>query len=124
MGSVKSLNEQQATRDTIKSGYLLKESKHLKTYRKRFMVLKGSTLISYKTDEQSGNEITELIDLLKYNSLEESSAIIFFIANEHDERAFRAKSKEDMQEWVKSIQYVYQNYSNPFSRGFKLCIAG
>eukprot|EP01083_Nonionella_stella_P272273 923205_1 len=112
MGSVKSLNEQQATRDTIKSGYLLKESKHLKTYRKRFMVLKGSTLISYKTDEQSGNEITELIDLLKYNSLEESSAIIFFIANEDDERAFRAESKKDMQEWVTCIRKVFHDNHN------------
>eukprot|EP01084_Bolivina_argentea_P289356 496854_1 len=114
MGSAKSLNQQRASCVTIKSGYLLKESKYLKTYRKRYMVLKGTTLISYKMDEHTGNlVITEVFDLLKYNKLEESSAIIFFIANEHDERAFRAKSKEDMQEWVKSIQYVYQNYSNP-----------
>eukprot|EP01083_Nonionella_stella_P130629 396453_1 len=111
MGTSNSIEELQS--DTVKSGYLLKESKHLRTYRKRFIVLKGTTLISYKTEQQSSNEITELIDLHEYNFLEESSAIIFFIASDDDEeRAFRAESKKDMQEWVTCIRKVFHDNHN------------
>jgi hypothetical protein len=55
----------------VKQGYLEKQSRHLRVWRKRWFVLEGSVLYSFK-DDKSLNEPTEIIDLKTFSSVKSS----------------------------------------------------
>eukprot|EP01083_Nonionella_stella_P296190 1006297_1 len=97
--------------EAIKSGYLIKESAYLNKYKKRWCVLKGTTLISYKSNTVT--KPTESFDLLEFTVVDEVSASRFNLActSSTKERQFRAQSRSDMAQWLDCIRKVHQNHS-------------
>eukprot|EP01084_Bolivina_argentea_P195279 335054_1 len=97
---------------TLQEGYLQKQSAHIQKYRKRWVVLKNERLIlSYKTKKKK--ELTEIFDLLKYNSIEENehmSSTKFRLISATETRSFKAETNPEMLEWIKNIKTVQKKY--------------
>ena len=57
-------------------GYLKKESLYLKQFRKRWIILKGNKLYSFKNkdDKYNNNKATEIVDLNIYDVIQKSSS--------------------------------------------------
>ena len=87
----------------IFEGNLEKESLYLKTFRKRWIVLKGDRkLYSFKS-----NKISEIIDLSKCKNvkiLNESTWTFALIFDENKHRNFKAMNKNEMNLWIECIQ--------------------
>eukprot|EP01084_Bolivina_argentea_P181068 312761_1 len=89
-------------------GYLKKESKHLKKFRKRWMVLKkGVFLHSYKTHSEydSNMQSTEILNLTMYNDVIVSThktlpQFVLIACDESPNRAFIAESVDDLNRWI------------------------
>eukprot|EP01084_Bolivina_argentea_P079299 143869_1 len=99
---------------TIKAGYLLKESKNFKTYRKRWMILKASLkFISCKT--QYDSKSTEVFDLLKYAEISEipPSTTKFQLISSDSRRTFEAQSELERIKWIEAIKNVIAENQNP-----------
>eukprot|EP01084_Bolivina_argentea_P227271 383848_1 len=95
----------------IKEGWIFKESKHIKNYRKRFMQLKKNKLLCYKTDKfiethESPTEIFNLLKhkyrIIKHNTLKQT----FYLINEttSNSRKLKALSELDRDDWVYKIR--------------------
>ena len=96
-----------------KRGWIHKKSKHFKNYHKRFMILKGDTLLCYKHQPPYGkatnNETpTETFDLSlhryridKHDTVKEK----FYLIDEtiSSSRSFKAPSEVDRDDWVYNI---------------------
>eukprot|EP01084_Bolivina_argentea_P250701 420171_1 len=98
------IEEHKITNPT-KEGYLEKQSSWFKTYRKRWMVLEGSILYSFKQEKQYDNP-TEIFDLTIYNKvqpLDNETTGQFEILSSNDKRIFVASSENEMKEWMKCI---------------------
>eukprot|EP00483_Globobulimina_turgida_P011472 UN11494 len=92
---------------TIKEGYLMKQSKHCKQYRKRWMSLK-ETLIFISRKKPFDKQSTEEFDLLKYYEIREISSTKFQIisAKLNSERTFKAETNSEMLEWIKTLKKI------------------
>eukprot|EP00483_Globobulimina_turgida_P003274 UN03279 len=89
-----------------KEGYLEKQSSFWKTYRKRWMVLQGHMLYSFKEEKQYENP-TEIFDLRIYNKAKKSpdgKSGQFELSSPNDSRIFLASSEHEMKDWVKHIK--------------------
>ena len=89
-----------------KEGYLDKQSSFWKTYRKRWMVLEGHTLYSFKEEKNYDNP-TEIFDLRIYNKAKASSdgkTGQFELSSPNDSRIFLASSEHEMKDWIKHIR--------------------
>eukprot|EP01084_Bolivina_argentea_P027320 50785_1 len=91
----------------ICEGYLLKESKHLKIKRKRWMVLKGNSLYSYQKKQTYSNP-TEIFNLFEYDKIESESNISFHLMSgkKQQNRTFFAMSDHDVQFWIHNISRI------------------
>ena len=94
----------------IREGYLHKESKTLKKTRKRFMVLTGQYLNSYKDDSMS-EEPTEIFDLRNYRTAKmcrngKIGEFEIISLQKQESRVFVAENKHTMNDWLKSIRKV------------------
>eukprot|EP01084_Bolivina_argentea_P310113 536519_1 len=94
---------------TLKEGYLLKQSAHLKKWKKRYVVLRGQMLLSY-TNKLS-TELTEIFDLSLYDSIEKTSSNSneFKIISASKSRLFKASTTAEMLDWIKQISHVQNN---------------
>ena len=91
----------------IKSGYLMKQSLHLKQFRKRWMVLKGNVLYSYKAKEDT-TQPTEIIYLYYIKDINEEDSTRnckpnqFKLVTHSDHiRLFQASSLKEAKQWIK-----------------------
>eukprot|EP01083_Nonionella_stella_P245614 853512_1 len=92
----------------VKQGYLYKESKHLKVFRKRYIVLKGYYLHSYKNKHLSKH--TDQIDLTSYKHISiNSQSLKFELISKHQSRQFIASSIQDLTEWIEAIKTIIDN---------------
>ena len=95
--------------DVLKEGYLGKESIHLKKVRKRWMVLKGMHLYSYK-EMQNYEDPTEIFDLKMYRTAKMcrngKTGQFELISIKQERRVFIASSKNEMNEWMRCIKKV------------------
>ena len=86
----------------IFEGNLEKESLHLKTFRKRWIVLKNDKkLYSFKS-----NKISEIIDIssCKHIKISNKSNYTFtLIFNDNKQRKFKASDQIVMNQWIKNI---------------------
>eukprot|EP01083_Nonionella_stella_P015257 42691_1 len=89
-----------------KEGYLDKQSAFWKTYRKRWMVLQGHTLYSFKEEKVYDNP-TEVFDLRIFNTAKKSTdgkTGQFEVSSPDDSRTFVASSNNEMKDWIKHIK--------------------
>lgn len=114
--------------DVLKEGYLGKESVHLKKVRKRWMVLKGTHLYSYK-EMQTYEDPTEVFDLKLYRTAKmcRNGKLGQFelISMKQERRVFIASSKNEMNEWIHRIKKVIL-FSKPFNykcRTIRSCVS-
>eukprot|EP01084_Bolivina_argentea_P239696 402814_1 len=93
-------------------GYLMKQSAHLKVYRKRWIVLQDTKLLSYKTRQKK--KITETFDLFEYQCFQNSTDYTFYLFTGNKTRVFKADNAEDMLKWVKYIKHnqIFSNGDN------------
>ncbi len=96
--------------DVLKQGWVLKKSKHLKTYHRRFMQLKDDKLLCYKTDKlTTAEKPTEIFDLsLGRYSLNTHDTVKdkFYLINESNStsRTFKAESESQRNDWIDQIR--------------------
>ena len=87
----------------IFEGNLEKESLYLKSFRKRWIVLKSDKkLYSFKS-----NKISEIIDLSQCKDIKISNKSTFtftLVFKDNKERKFKALNQMEMNEWVKHIK--------------------
>lgn len=101
------------------TGYLLKESKYLKQFRRRWIVLKSNKLYCFKDEDDAEDEslATEIIDLSIYDKLQRSSIDYpkFRLLSHNNDtqqksnkkvkpRVFIADSEEIMDKWLHQIK--------------------
>ena len=94
-------------------GYLLKRSQHLKSLRKRWIVLNENYLLSYteKEDVQKKNirgtfdlNIYDDIKLIDYNHNNNAHSFKIISSKTKEEREFITKTKQEQQNWFHQIQ--------------------
>eukprot|EP01084_Bolivina_argentea_P118564 210342_1 len=111
---------------SVYEGYLLKESLHLKKFRKRWVILKGEVLYCYKGGHKS--DCTEKINLKQYADVKQCDKhklkqyfefeICYNQKGKKNKRRFRAESISDMNSWIKyikkaiNITKLYNNQAN------------
>ena len=89
-----------------KEGWLDKQSSFWKTYRKRWMVLQGFMLYSFK-NEKEYDDPTEIFDLRIYSTAkrsEDGKTGQFELSSPNDMRIFCASSENEMKNWIKHIK--------------------
>ncbi len=93
MGNTKATSVENNNARIFKSGYLMKQSKHIKQYKSRWMVLTDTLLfISYKT--RRCNESTEVFDLQEYTKIKTIPLTKEFqLISSNSERTFKASSE-------------------------------
>ena len=110
----KHLKDKICDNDIIKEGYLYKKSYHSKKYKKRWMVLKGKYLYSYKQKNIYNNE-TEKFNLSNYNLVKISDSIneppqfelVSTKISTLKNRIFIAESYNDMLKWSQLINKIH-----------------
>eukprot|EP01084_Bolivina_argentea_P118456 210173_1 len=89
-----------------KEGYLWKASLYLRKLRKRWVILKGSTL--YCFEDHGPSKQTETINLAQFHDVMPSKTenALFALKAQKDSatRFFRASSYSEMEQWVKCIK--------------------
>eukprot|EP01083_Nonionella_stella_P242572 846045_1 len=117
-------NANDITDPIIFEGYLLKESQHLKTTRKRWIVLTKNYLYAYKKKQKYTNP-TEIFDLSIYDTVFVSRGLTNMSSNSlkklsirvdsqphfsirstkiKQQRLFTAPSNDERMEWIKQIK--------------------
>eukprot|EP01084_Bolivina_argentea_P211196 359293_1 len=92
--------------EVIMEGYLKKQSAHLKQLRKRWMVLKGQYLYSFKTKE-TVKDPTETFNLSLFSDVVASSnstSTQFELVSSKQRRVFVAESAQEMNNWITCIK--------------------
>eukprot|EP01084_Bolivina_argentea_P307875 532213_1 len=95
---------------SVKSGYLQKQSLHLKRFRIRWIVLKNRYLYCYKDNKCT--HLTETLDLRAFNHVQISSngeIGQFELISYLRKRIFIAKTFEEMHQWIKFIEETMQS---------------
>eukprot|EP01084_Bolivina_argentea_P292986 503847_1 len=100
--------KQNVTHDITKEGYLMKQSLHLKKFRKRFIILRENHLFCY--DNHKKTKITEFIKLCLFKEVKasetEMSRFEMIPKNKKDKiRVFEAESMEECEDWINTINY-------------------
>eukprot|EP01084_Bolivina_argentea_P261857 442681_1 len=95
----------------VTEGYLEKKSRHLGSSRKRWCVLRGKWLLTYK-QKQIYKDPTEQFDLTIYDQIlypDSPKFILVSTIKNMKRREFIAQSYHEMIHWVDNIQSVYRN---------------
>lgn len=100
MASIKFTNKQ-------KEGYLKKQSRHLKQWRKRWFVLDDHKLYSFK-DAKNLHAATEIIDLKVFSSVKSSEdytnkANSFDVYSPDFVFSMAAESETEKEDWIRAI---------------------
>ena len=116
MASSSSVNDGQLNHPLIR-GWLQKRSRHMKQWRKRWVVLEESCIYTFKTDTNQISQATEIIDLhtalyiKPLNDIEPNTTKIpsdlshcFEIYCTNVTFIFNAETKESMNLWMKYIE--------------------
>eukprot|EP01084_Bolivina_argentea_P307106 530761_1 len=107
-------NDNNVSISVIKEGYLEKESKYMKTFRKRWIVLTSNNkLYSYKQQQIYSNH-TEMFDLNSCNDVKVSNKNtnqFILIFNHNKQRIFGANSINGRDKWIKCIQKYVLKYN-------------
>jgi len=90
-----------------KEGFLEKQSRHLKRWKKRWFVLQDSTLYSFKKEKAYENP-TEVIDLRIFSSVKSSEDYTnrphsFDVYSSDMVFSMVASSEEDKEAWIRAI---------------------
>ncbi|ORY04988.1 PH domain-like protein [Basidiobolus meristosporus CBS 931.73] len=92
----------------IKYGYLLKRSTKRKVWRKRWLVLRGTSLACYKDNKEY--ELERIIDLSEAKQILEvtwkSRKNVFAIIVEKKKYYLQAESRTQLDEWLSSMDFV------------------
>lgn len=108
--SVPSPNE-----DIVREGWIFKRGEYIKTWRRRYFVLrKDGTLLGYKT-QPDGSSIEPCnnftIARCQIMSIDQNRMYIFIIRGLQCttviERMFYVESEEERSEWIDVVRYVY-----------------
>mmetsp|Transcript_26718 Transcript_26718/g.42326 ORF Transcript_26718/g.42326 Transcript_26718/m.42326 type:complete len:145 (-) Transcript_26718:415-849(-) len=96
-----------AVKNPVKEGWLQKQSRHLRKWRPRWVVLEGSTLHTFKKEKDYANP-TEIIDLKVFSSVKSSEdhthkAFSFDVYSPESRFSFVAKSENDKEDWIRHI---------------------
>eukprot|EP00467_Chlorarachnion_reptans_P024745 CAMPEP_0114525638 /NCGR_PEP_ID=MMETSP0109-20121206/22544_1 /TAXON_ID=29199 /ORGANISM="Chlorarachnion reptans, Strain CCCM449" /LENGTH=129 /DNA_ID=CAMNT_0001707259 /DNA_START=139 /DNA_END=528 /DNA_ORIENTATION=- len=94
-------------KDPAKEGWLEKQSRFLKTWRKRWFVLDGHVLYSFKEEKVYENP-TEVIDLSIYNSVKSSEQYTnrknsFDVASRENVFSMVASSSAEKEDWIRKV---------------------
>eukprot|EP01084_Bolivina_argentea_P132582 233981_1 len=105
----------------LKKGYVEKQSKYIKRYRKRYLVLKGHFLYSYK-DSYMNDDPTEIFNLCEYNqyfavnddnedigylkAMQDNTLLKFKISSKSNSRFFVTNSYSDLCEWLSVLEDI------------------
>eukprot|EP01084_Bolivina_argentea_P249898 418495_1 len=97
--------------NVVKEGWIFKKSKHVKSYRRRFMQLKGDKLLCYRTDrfKNTHESATEIFDLSIHRYRLDTHDTVkqkFYLINETTitSRTFKAESASQRNSWVFHIR--------------------
>merc|ERR1719454_1474318 len=90
-----------------KEGYLFKQSRHLKQWRKRWFVLDDNKLYSFKSKDEMKNA-TETIDLKVFSSVKSSEdftgkANSFDVYSPDFVFSMAAECESDKEDWIRAI---------------------
>ena len=99
--------------DIVYAGFLEKESLYLKTFRKRWIVLKKNKLYTYKT-KQTNSDPTEIIDLSICQNIKiiNASTFTFTMVFENKQRKFNASNYDEMNQWIKYVKKAIKVQNN------------
>ena len=91
--------------ETLKEGYLQKQSVHLHVYRKRWIVLKArKAILCYK--DETKRALTETFDMSEYSDVHLNQSTEFSLISADKTRTFRATNERETKKWVECIQNV------------------
>jgi len=90
-----------------KEGWLEKQSRFLKTWRKRWFVLEGNILYSFKKEKVYSNP-TEVIDLKVFSSVKSSEEYTnrshsFDVYSKETSFSMVASSSNEKEDWIRNI---------------------
>eukprot|EP01084_Bolivina_argentea_P163836 284954_1 len=112
-------NNKNNTNNISKSGYLQKQSRHLKIYRKRWILLENQLLFCFKEIPQNTvekeNNYTEIFNLNNYHIKTVTTNICEFqlVSKKTSEtRLFMASSQREMLCWINTIQSAQKQAYN------------
>lgn len=93
--------------DPQKEGYLEKQSRHLKRWKRRWFVLDDSILFSFKNEKEYTNP-TEIIDLKVFSSVKSSEDTTnrkysFDVYSADTVFSMVAESESDKEDWIRAI---------------------
>lgn len=94
-------------KNPTKEGWLTKKSRHLKKWRRRWVVLEGSILHTYKK-EQCYKHSTEVIDLKIFSSVKSSEdqthkEFSFDVYSPESRFSFCARTEGEKEDWIRHI---------------------
>jgi len=106
----------------VKEGYLFKQSRHLKQWRKRWFVLDDNKLYSFKNKEEMKNA-TETIDLKVFSSVKSSEdytgrANSFDVYSPDFIFSMAAETESDKEDWIRAIgKAIVMSHTKPQEYG-------
>lgn len=91
----------------VKEGWLEKQSRFMRTWRRRWIVLSGNKLYSFK-ESKNYVDPTEVIDLKVFSSVKSSSDFTgkpnsFDVYSSEMNFSLAAKSTKDKEDWIRAI---------------------
>ena len=102
-----------SNQSVLKKGYLEKQSKHIKKFRKRWVELKDNTIKTYDPqqtyDQQLNSEPTSTFDLTQYNQIKQTSKYQLKLSSSKHSQLFLASSEQTAKEWVDAISKAIFN---------------
>merc|ERR1719357_407811 len=101
-----------------KEGYLFKQSRHLKQWRKRWFVLDDNKLYSFKSKDEM-KSATETIDLKVFSSVKSSEDFTgkpnsFDVYSPDFVFSMAAESESDKEDWIRAIgKAIVMSHTKP-----------
>merc|ERR1719454_1696836 len=105
-----------------KEGYLFKQSRHLKQWRKRWFVLDDNKLYSFKSKDEM-KSATETIDLKVFSSVKSSEdytgrANSFDVYSPDFIFSMAAETESDKEDWIRAIgKAIVMSHTKPQEYG-------
>jgi len=105
-------------KNKVKEGYLFKQSRHLKQWRKRWFVLDDNKLYSFKSKDEMKNA-TETIDLKVFSSVKSSEdytgrANSFDVYSPDFIFSMAAETESDKEDWIRAIgKAIVMSHAKP-----------
>merc|ERR1719499_2173807 len=113
-----SKNKDDKSKKGPKAGYLYKQSRHLKQWRRRWFVLEDHTLYSYKSPEEMKTP-TETIDLKIFSSVKSSEDFTgkpnsFDVYSPDFIFSMAAESESQKEDWIRAIgKAIVMSHTKP-----------